>query len=122
MKRIKPILILLCVLALLAGSVTCVLMKRTPLPAQREVLIEPVPAANPLRLSEEVKGVGESRFFIQSPNKAALQTVSVAQFGADPALEDNAAALNRAFAYCKEHPGTRLQFDKAVYYVSDRLI
>ncbi|MBQ6268049.1 MAG: right-handed parallel beta-helix repeat-containing protein [Clostridia bacterium] len=121
MKRWKPLLILLCVIALLAGSVTCVLMKRTPLPEQREVLMEPVPAENPLRQALEVNGVGESRFFIQSPNAAALQTVPVAQFGASPDLADNAAALNSAFAYCKEHPGTRLQFDKAVYYVSDHL-
>ncbi len=122
MKLLKKIVILLCVAAVAAGSVACVLNKTTPLPAKREVLVEPVPAANPLRKNLEVNGIGNSRFFIQSPKKEALQTVPVAQFGADPANVNNAGALNAAFAYCREHPGTHLLFDEGVYVVSDQLV
>ena len=122
MKRLKPLIILLCVIALIAGSLSCVLLKKTPLPEKREVLVEPVPAANELRESLAVDGVGGSRFYIQSPDEAALETVPVSQFGASPENENNADALNSAFAYCKENPGTHLLFDKGVYYVSGQLL
>ena len=122
MKRLKPLIILLCIIALVAGSAACVLCRQTPLPEKREALVEPVPAENPLRVSLEVNGINNSRFFIQSPNKAALQTVPVSQFGASPELEDNTDALNSAFVFCKDHPGTHLLFDGGVYYVSGQLL
>ncbi|MBR6005182.1 MAG: hypothetical protein IK063_03030 [Clostridia bacterium] len=122
MKLLKTAVILLCIIALATGSVACVLNKQTPLPEKREVLIEPVPAANSLREYLEVNGVGGSRFFIQSPKAQALETVPVSQFGASPKNENNADALNSAFAYCRDNPGTHLLFDKGVYYVSGQLV
>ena len=122
MKHLKTAIIFFCVIALAAGSVACVLDRQTPLPEKREVLIEPVPVADGKRDSLEVNGVGGSRFFIQSPKTEALQTVSVSQFGASPENENNADALNSAFTYCRENPGTRLLFDKGVYYVSGQLL
>ena len=122
MKRIKKIIAILCVAALIAGFAAYAVWKPAPLPEQRAVLIEPEPAANERREALEVNGIGETRFYIQSPNREALQTVSVKQFGADPANENNADALNAAFAYCKENPGTRVLFDKGVYYVSGQLV
>ena len=121
MKHLKPILALLCAAAVLVGCGAFVLLRQVPAPAAREPLMEDPPAANPLRTALEVNGVGGSRFFIQSPDPAALQAVPVSQFGADPANADNAEALNAAFAYCRENPGTLLRFDGGVYYVSDAL-
>ncbi|MBR2732246.1 MAG: right-handed parallel beta-helix repeat-containing protein [Clostridia bacterium] len=122
MKHLKTVLLLLCVAALAAGSVAFVLLRQPPLPGQREVLIEPAPAANALRVFEEVNGVGGSRFFIQAPKEQALTTVAVSQFGASPGEADNTEALNSAFAYCKDHPGTLLRFEPGVYYVSGALL
>ena len=122
MKHLKTVIILLCVVALAAGSVTCVLHKQVPLPEKREALIEPAPEANKLREYEEVNGIGDSRFFIQSPKEQALKTVPVSQFGAGFDNEDNTEALNSAFAYCKENHGTRLVFDKGVYRISGALL
>ena len=122
MKHLKKVIILLCVAALAAGSVACIVLRQPPLPEKREVLIEPVPAANELRDFQEVNSTGGSRFFIQSPTTQALKTVPVSQFGAYPDNEDNTKALNSAFAYCKDNPGTHLLFDKAVYCVSGALL
>ena len=122
MKRLKTVIILFCVLALTAVSAACILMKQTPLPEKRDVLVEPVPQANELRVFEEVNGVGGSRFYIQSPKMQSLETVPVSRFGASPDNPDNADALNAAFAYCKDHPGTHLLFDKGIYYVSGPLV
>lgn len=123
MKRfLKTIVLLLCILAVTGLSCACILHQKTPLPETREALVEPVPKPNALREYEEVNGIGGSRFFIQSPKADALQTVSVAQFGASPDSPDNAEALNAAFAYCRENPGTHLLFEKETYYVSDPLL
>ncbi len=122
MKLLKQILTLLCCIALIASPVVYLAIKPAPLPAKREVLIEPAPAANKLRVALAVDGVGGSRFYIQSPRRQALQTVPVSQFGADPGNKDNTDALNSAFAYCSDHPGTHLLFGKGVYYVSEKLL
>ena len=122
MKHLKTALILLCIVALAAAGAACVLTKRTPAPETREVLSESVPSANALRVFEEVNGVGGSRFYIQSPKTDALQTVSVSRFGASPDASDNAEALNAAFAYCRDNPGTHLLFDKGVYSVCGPLL
>ncbi len=121
MKLYKKVIAAVCAVALLAGPCAYVLLKQTPKPAVRAPLYEDVPAENALRTALEVNGVGGSRFFIQSPRQEALETVPVARFGASPAKEDNAGALNDAFAYCKDHPGTRLLFEKGVYYVAGPL-
>ncbi|MBQ4244924.1 MAG: right-handed parallel beta-helix repeat-containing protein [Clostridia bacterium] len=122
MKQLKTAIILLCIVALAAGCVACAAFRQTPVPEKREVLVEPVPAADEKRDFLEVNGIGGSRFFIQSPKEQALKTVPVSQFGASPENEDNAGALNSAFAYCRENPGTRLVFDSAVYCISDALL
>ena len=121
MKLWKKIAAALCVAALVLGPAAYILLRPTALPAERTVLYEDPPAENELRVALQVDGIGGSRFFIQSPKREALETVSVSQFGAAPENEDNAEALNAAFAYCGEHPGTRLVFGKGVYYVSDAL-
>ena len=121
MKLFTKIVVPLCILAIVAGSITIALTTVTPKPARGDVLYEDEPAANPLRVSLQVDGVSGSRFFIQSPRAEALDTVYVSSFGAYPENEDNAEALNNAFAYVAEHPGTRLIFDGGVYYVSDRM-
>lgn len=122
MKHIKSVLVPVCIVALIAASAVCILTKQTPLPETREALIESVPQANELREYEAVNGVGGSVFYIQSPKTQALETVPVSQFGASPDNPDNAEALNAAFAYCKDNPGTRLLFDKETYSVSDQLV
>ncbi|MBQ7639280.1 MAG: right-handed parallel beta-helix repeat-containing protein, partial [Clostridia bacterium] len=121
MKLLIKIIALLCAAALIVGCAAYFISKPTPAPETREMLYEDAPAANPLRKSLEVEGVGGSRFFIESPMPEALNTVPVSQFGASPENENNAEALNEAFAYCRENPGTCLRFDKGVYYVSDAL-
>lgn len=121
MKILKKTLIALCVAALIAVPAAVVLLKPAALPPKREVLYEDEPAADPLRASLEVNGVGGSRFFIRYPEKSALTAVPVSRFGASPENADNADALNAAFEYCRDNPGTRLVFDKAVYYVSGQL-
>lgn len=122
MKLWKKALIVFCVVAVLLGSGAYVLFRPIALPPERELLYEAEPEADPLRTFYEVNGIGGSRFFIQSPKADALESVPVSQFGASPLAKDNAAALNRAFAYCRNHPGTRLYFDKKdVYYVSNEL-
>lgn len=89
-RFLKTIVLLLCILAVTGLSCACILHQKTPLPETREALVEPVPEPNALREYEEVNGIGGSRFFIQSPKADALQTVSVAQFGASPDSPDNA--------------------------------
>ncbi len=121
MKRLILPVALLCVIAILVGSCALAARNQPPLPEKREVLIEETPAENELRKSLEVNGIDDSRFFIQSPNKKALKTVPASQFGASPEAENNADALNAAFAYCKENPGTHLLFEKGVYSVTGQL-
>ncbi|MCR5522345.1 MAG: right-handed parallel beta-helix repeat-containing protein [Clostridia bacterium] len=121
MKGLKKAAAVLCALAILTGACAFVMLRQPPLPEKREVLTEPVPDKNELRAYLEVNGIDESRFFIQYPNEKALKTVPVSQFGASPEVENNADALNAAFVYCKENPGTRLLFDKGVYYVTGQL-
>lgn len=121
MKKIKTVIILICVAAL-AGTSAFILLRQTPLPEKRDVLVEDVPEKNELRAYQEVEGIGGSRFYIQSPDKQALKTVSVSDFGAGPDVKDNTEALNSAFTYCVENPGTHLLFDKSVYYVSGQLL
>ena len=122
MKLSEKVTALICAVALIAGCAAFVLLRQVPTPAPGAPLYEDVPAPNALRTALEVQGVGGSRFFIESPKREALQTVPVSQFGADPANENNAEALNAAFVYCAEHPGTRLAFDAGgVYRVSDAL-
>ncbi len=123
MKRfLTTTVILFCILALTAASAACVLTRQPPLPDKRDALVEPVPQPSELRGFEEVNGIGDSRFFIQFPKTELLQTVPVSRFGASPDVPDNTDALNAAFAYCKEHPGTHLLFDKGVYAVSGALL
>lgn len=121
MKNMKIAIALLCAVAVVVAGAAFIVLRQTPLPAERTLLYEDPPAANELRTALEVNGVGGSRFFIQSPDPAALEAVSVSQFGADPGAEDNTEALNAAFAYCAENPGTLLRFEKGVYYVSGAL-
>ncbi len=121
MKTLKTILAVLLAAAVIFGAAAWFALRPAPLPAQRTLLYENAPQENGLRNALEVSGVGGSRFFIQSPKPEALQTVSVAQFGASPENEDNTEALNEAFVYCKDHPGTRLLFETGVYYVSGAL-
>ena len=123
MKRfLKTSVILFCILALTAVSIACAAFRRVPVPDKRDVLVEPVPQADALRGYEAVDGIGGSRFYIQFPKTEQLRTVAVSRFGASPDSPDNAQALNDAFAYCKDHPGTHLVFEKGVYYVSGPLL
>ena len=122
MKHFKTVIALLCILALTVVSAACVLAKQTPLPEEREVLIEPVPQTGELRDYEQVDGIGGSRFYIQFPKDASLKTVPVSKFGVSSDNPDNAEALNAAFAYCKDNPGTRLLFDPETYCVSGQLL
>ena len=123
MKLWKKVIIIVSVIAVLLGSGTYVLLRPIALPPERELLYEAEPKADPLRSFYEVNGVGGSRFFIQSPKTDALNSIPVSQFGVSPRRMNNANALNRAFIYCKNHPGTRLYFDeKDVYYVSGELL
>ena len=121
MKTLKIAIIILCIIAVIAGPSAYFLLKQVPMPEMREALVEPTPEKNDLRVNYEVKGVNDSRFYIQSPNTEALQTVSVSQFGASPDNENNADALNEAFEFCKGNPGTHLVFDGGIYYVSGQL-
>ncbi len=122
MELFRKILICICVVAVFFGAAVCVVVWPVALPEQREVLFEEEPAANERREAYEIEGVGGSRFFVQSPKSSALNEVFVSEFGADPDNEDNSEALNEAFYYCKENPGTRLVFEKGVYHVSDELL
>ena len=121
MKLNKKVIAALCIAALIIVPAAYLLFRPVSMPAVRTLLYEEAPAENEMRTALEVIGVGGSRFFIQSPKPESLQTVSVLQFGAEPGKEDNSGSLNAAFAYCAEHPGTCLQFEKGVYYVSDAL-
>ena len=122
MKLFKKVLAVLCAAAVLIAAGAFVLLKPAPLPEKRALLFEDAPAEDPLRQALEVEGIGGSRFYIQSPKADALETVEVSQFGAGPENGDNTEALNAAFAYCAEHPGTRLLFEKdALYYVAGAL-
>ena len=121
MKLLKQGLILLCAAAVVIGAAVFAAERPSPLPAEPKCLYEDEPAENELREALEVEGVGGSRFFIAYPKTDALTSVPVSQFGASPENENNADALNEAFAYCAQNPGTRLLFEKGVYYVSGQL-
>ena len=121
MKRFKKVIILPVAAVLLIGVAVFLALRPVPMPAAPALLRETPPEANDLREALEVEGVGGSRFFIQYPRQAALQTVPVARFGASPDNKDNAEALNDAFAFCAANPGTRLLFEPVTYYVSGQL-
>ena len=121
MKLFKKALILFCVAAILVGGAIGMIVWPTELPPEREVLHEEMPEANPLRVAHAVDGVGGSRFYICSPNVDAMNVVSVSAFGASIESADDTETINKALEYCKDHPGTRLVFDKSFYYVSGRL-
>ena len=121
MKPAIKVVIFLCIVAVIVCPAAYLVLRPAAMPAARTLLYEDAPEENGLRAALEVDGVGGSRFFIQSPKAEALETVPVSQFGADPGNEDNSEALNKAFAYCAENPGTRLLFGEGVYYVSDAL-
>ena len=121
MKRFKKVMILSGIAVLLLGVAVFLALRPVPAPAAPALLREAPPEADDLREALEVEGVGGSRFFIQYPREEALQTVSVSRFGASPDNEDNADALNAAFAFCAENPGTCLLFEPVTYYVSGQL-
>lgn len=121
MKRFKKVMILSGIAVLLLGVAVFLALRPVPAPAAPVLLREAPPEADDLREALEVEGVGGSRFYIQYPRQAALQTVPVSRFGASPDNEDNADALNAAFAFCAENPGTRLLFEPVTYYVSGQL-
>ena len=121
MKLWKKAVIALCIAALIACPAAYTLLRQTPQPAAGAPIYEDAPAENELRTALQVDGIEGCRFFIQSPKREALETVPVSQFGASPENENNAEALNSAFAYCAKNPGTRLLFEKGVYSVSDQL-
>ncbi len=122
MKRFQKVLIFLVVLTVIAAPAAYLAFRPAPLPETREVLVEPAPAANERREALEVNGIGGTRFYIQSPKEQALQTVPVSQFGASPDNPNNVDALNAAFTYCADHPGTRLLFEKGDYLVTGQLL
>ena len=121
MKVLTKALVLLFVVAVIAGVFAYAVVRPIALPAEREILYEDVPEENPLRIATEINGVSGSRFFIQSPKTEVYHTVNVSRFGANPNKKDNTKPLNYAFNYCKNHPGTRLVFSEGVYYVSGEL-
>ena len=121
MKLSKKVLLLPIAAALLISAAVFMALQPVPAPAAPTLLQEAPPAANAAREALEMEGVGGSRFYIHSPKKEALQTVPVARFGASPENENNADALNAAFAWCAENPGARLTFEPGAYYVSGEL-
>lgn len=121
MKRSGKAIVFLCIIAVI-GGMSAAAFRSTPLPEKRPALIEERPKENELRDSLEVYGIGGSRFYIQSPKEDALETVPVARFGATPQEENNCDALNEAFEYCRDNPGTRLLFGPGVYHVSGQLL
>ena len=64
-------------------------------------------------LLEAKYGVSEPVFEI--PDPVTDKEVSGADFGFDPAADDNSAAFNSAAAYLSENPGTKLTLEKGVY-------
>ena len=121
MKLFKKGLLLLTVAVLLISAAVTTALRPVPAPAVPTLLREAPPEANAARETLEVEGVGGSWFYIQSPKTEALQTVPVSRFGVSPENENNAEALNAAFAWCAENPGTRLTFEPGTYYVSGEL-
>lgn len=65
---------------------------------------------------DKVVGYKGEVFTIKRPNVKKLHTVNAKQFGLDTAAVNNSESMRNAFAYCAEHPGTRLVIDRGVYH------
>ena len=84
---------------------------------------EAIPAASEYRTYDKITGNG-SEFYIERPKALALNAVNAEVFGLDEKAEDNTLAFQKAIAYCKNNPGTRLIINSGSYYfaVSDALV
>ena len=71
--------------------------------------------ANQLCIYDEIKGVGNSMFYISRPEREKLNAVDAEQFGLDTESADNYAAMQAALDYCAENPGTALVVEPGVY-------
>lgn len=85
-----------------------------------DIMIEEKPAANALRVCDELTGVGGSRFYIERPKADALTVVSGADFGMDASSPDNFEAFKAALAYCQAHGGTCLKLEPGVYKINNK--
>ena len=73
-----------------------------------------------MHTSDKVVGYQGEVFTIERPKVSKLHTVNAAQFGLDTAATNNSDAMRDAFAYCAEHPGTRLVINPGVYHFDQR--
>lgn len=95
-------------------------VERNELP---EFIREEVPSLNDNQTCDKIVGNG-CEFYITRPVSDKLNVVYSSDFGMSPESADNTDALNSAFTYCKDNPGTKLVIDEGTYYfaVSDKLI
>ena len=69
-------------------------------------------------VSDEIRGVNDSVFYISRPEETALTVVNASKFGLSEDAKDNTQAMRDAFLYCRQKPNTKLVIDKGVYHFS----
>lgn len=82
-----------------------------------EIIKEEAPYVNQNQVYDKINGNG-CEFYITRPVPDKLNVAYSSDFGMSEQLEDNTDALNLAFAYCRDNPGTKLVIDKGVYRFS----
>ncbi len=88
-----------------------------------EFIKEETPPVNSNQTYDKIIGSG-CEFYITRPVSENLNVIHSSDFGMSEQLNDNTDALNSAFAYCRDNPGTKLVIDEGVYKfsVSDKLV
>ncbi len=103
----------------IVSFIACIIMLFTSSaerPGTPDVLIEVNDSFSEIRIYDEIKGVGSTKFYIQRPKAEKLNVVNAAQFGLSEDNQDNYSAFQSALDYCSLHPQTKLLIDKGTYY------
>ncbi len=100
----------------LIAAIVLLFTSNAALPKNPDVLVEAYPDLSENRTADEIKGVGETRFYIQRPEADSLNAVNASDFGLSENNRDNYDAFQSALEYCSAHPGTKLIIDKGTYY------
>ncbi len=99
----------------LIASFVFLFVSEAPLPAESICVVESKPKPNVNKTFDEIKGVGDTLFYIERPKAYALNEIDASQFGLSSENDDNYESFQKALDYCEANPNTKLNISKGVY-------